>query len=81
MPEGLPSREEILSQALAEVTESRSYVSTKREAFRDRIKLYNNQRRQRDKIGDNSIYNIINTLLAVYYTDEVQIGFVGREVW
>lgn len=79
MPEGLPSREEILSQALAEVTESRSYVSTKREAFRDRIKLYNNQRRQRDKIGDNSIYNIINTLLAVYYTDEVQIGFVGRE--
>lgn len=75
----LPSRSEILVQALAEITESRNYVGPKREAFRDRIKLYNNQRRQRDKVGDNSIYNIINTLLAVYYTDEVQVGFVGRE--
>ena len=79
IPSGLPPRDEILAQALAEVTESRAYVSTKREAFRDRIKLYNNQRRQRDKVGDNSIYNIINTLLAIYYTDEVQVGFVGRE--
>lgn len=77
--DSLPARDEILEQVAAEISEARDFVSSKREAFRDRLRLYNNQRRQRDKIGDNSIYNIINTLLAIYYTDEIQVGFIGRE--
>jgi len=74
------SYDEILAQGQGEIKESRDYVNPKREAFRDRLKLYNNQRKQKDKIGDNSIYIIMTTMLAVYYSDELEVGFTGRDI-
>jgi len=70
----------ILEQAKQEIELSRKFVQTKRQEFRDRLKLYNNQRKQRDKIGDTTLYNVMNTLLAVYYTDDLEVTFAGREV-
>lgn len=79
--DNLPKPEaEILAQIQDEITQSRNYVSGKRETFRERLKLYNNQRKQRDKIGDTTMYNIINTMLAVSYTDEQTVTFSGREI-
>jgi hypothetical protein len=72
--------DKIVAQGLKEITESRDYVREKRIAFRDRLKLYNNQRKQKDKIGDNSIYTIMTTMLAVYYSDELEVGFTGRDI-
>ena len=74
------SYDDILAQGQGEIKESRDYVNPKREAFRDRLKLYNNQRKQKDKIGDNSIYIIMTTMLAVYYSDELEVGFTGRDI-
>ena len=74
------SYDEALCQIKEEIRLSRDYVKPKREEFRTRLKLYNNQRKQKDKIGDTSIFNIMTTLLAIYYSDEMQVSFQGREI-
>src|SRR3990167_2142088 len=44
-----------------------------------RLKLYNNQAREKDKVGDNSLYTIHQTLLASLYDDKLAVTFKGRE--
>lgn len=73
------TKDEILTKISREVKMSTDFVSTKRQTFRDRLKLYNNQRKQREKIGILTIYTTINTLLAVHYTDEMTVEFAPRE--
>lgn len=70
----------ILTQIKEEIRLSREYVKEKRIEFRQRFKLYNNQRKQKDKIGDTSIFNVMTTMLAIYYSDEIQATFQGREI-
>lgn len=72
--------DKILLQAKKEISDSRIFVAPKRAEFRDRLRLYNNQRKQKDKIGDNTIYTIMTTMLAIYYSDELEVGFTGREI-
>lgn len=72
--------DDVLEQVKDEINTSRDFVRTKRETFRTRLKLYNNQRKQADKIGDTSLYDVINVMLAIYYIDEMQVSFRGRNV-
>lgn len=72
--------DDTLEQIKEEIRKSREYVSDKRQTFRNRLKLYNNQRKQKDKVGDTSIFNVMTTMLAVYYSDEMQVSFSGREL-
>ena len=74
------TEQKMLTQIKSEVTLAQTYVIPKRVQFRDRIRLYQNQKKQRDKIGDVTSYNIINTLLAVFYMDKVDVQFDGRKV-
>lgn len=73
------SRDEILQQVKQEVSLATNYVQSRREQFRTRLALYNNQRKQRDKIGILTLYTTINTLLALNYTDELTVEFTGRD--
>lgn len=72
--------EEAICQIKEEVRIAKDYVKEKRETFRERFKLYNNQRKQKDKVGDTSIFNVMTTMLAVYYSDEMNVSFEGREI-
>ena len=72
--------DDIIAQGRNEITMSRNFVREKRVEFRNRFKLYNNQRKQKDKIGDTSMFNVITTMLAVYYSDEMQVAFSGRDI-
>lgn len=72
------NKSEILTQIAQEVKLATDFVAPRRQQFRDRIALYNNQRKQRDKIGILTLYTTINTLLAVNYTDEMTVEFTGR---
>jgi hypothetical protein len=80
MPNFPKPKADILADAKKQIALAREYVQPKRVEFRDRLKLYNNQRKQRDKIGDTSMYNLINLMLALFYTDEMQVGFSGRNL-
>lgn len=71
---------EALEQIKKQVQMSRDYVREKRVEWRSRFKLYNNQRKQKDKLGDTSIFNVMSTMLAIYYSDEMQVTFQGREM-
>lgn len=72
------TKEVVLEQVSAEINESREYVRSKRQIFRDRLKLYNNQRKQRSKIGIMTLYHTMNTLMALSYTDELSVSFGGK---
>lgn len=72
------SKQDILAQVAQEIKLATDYVSPRREQFRTRLALYNNQRKQRDKIGILTLYTTINTLLALNYTDEMAVEFIGR---
>lgn len=74
------SEDAILTQISEEFSEGLEFVREKREVFRTRLKLYNNQRKQRDKIGVTTLYNVMNTLLAVYYTDDLAVSFGGKGI-
>lgn len=73
-------RAEAIEKIKKEVALSRDFVREKRQVWRDRFKLYNNQRKQKDKVGDTSIFNVMTTMLAIYYSDEMQVSFQGREL-
>lgn len=73
------AQENILRAGKEFVEKSRELVNPKRATFRNRLKLYNNQRKQRDKIGDTTLYNVLNTALAIYYSDELNIVFAPRD--
>lgn len=73
------SKNDILAQVSQEVKISTDYISSRRQQFRDRLALYNNQRKQKDKIGILTLYTTVNTLLAVSYTDEMTVEFTARK--
>ena len=73
-------RQTVLDQVAKEIKLSREYVKPKREVWRSRFRLYNNQRKQVSLVGDTSIFNVMSTMLAIYYSDEMQVSFQGREI-
>jgi len=79
MPD-LLSHKEVLDQLSIQHKQSLNYVQSRREDFRTRLKLYNNQKKQKDKIGILTMYTAINTLLSVYYNDELTVSFSGRSI-
>lgn len=44
-----------------------------------RLKLYNNQKRQKNKVGDPLLFTVHQTVLASLYADSLQITWKGRE--
>ena len=44
-----------------------------------RLKLYNNQRRDKSKVGDPLLFTVFNTVLATLYEDTLGVEFQGNE--
>lgn len=51
---------------------------SKRKISLARLKLYNNQRRDKKAIGDPLMFTIFNTIHAALYVDRLQVSFEGR---
>jgi len=43
-----------------------------------RLKLYNNQRREPDAVGDTTLFDIFQSIFAALYNDQLTTEFVGR---
>lgn len=50
-----------------------------REEALKRLKLYNNQKRDKDKVGDPLLFTVFNTVLSDLYSDRLASVFGGRE--
>ncbi len=44
-----------------------------------RLKLYNNQKRDKSAVGDTTLFTMVQTILASLYTDRLDVEFSGRE--
>ena len=74
------NRQDVLDDSKTKVELSRTYIKPRRIQWRDRFRLYNNQRKQMSLMGDTTIFNVMSTMLAIYYSDEMQVTFQGREM-
>lgn len=72
--------EKLLKQIQHEYDVSYEYVVNRRQQFRDRLRLYNNQKKDHNSVGVVTLYTTIQTLLAIFYSDELTVNFKGRTV-
>lgn len=55
------------------------FMKPKLDEWALRLKLYNNQKRDKEAIGDPLMFTIHQTILASLYTDMLSVSFKGRE--
>lgn len=75
------TEEDIISQVSSEYERWYRFVTNKREIFEKDLKLFNNQKKDKDKIGDSTLFNIHSALMARSYVDRPQSKFVSTKVW
>lgn len=57
-----------------------NFVDTKRKLFLDRLRLYNNLQDTDNKIYVRLIRSVMQSLMALYYTDSITVNFTGRQL-
>lgn len=71
--------ESIQIQLNQEYTLAWAFMKPKIEKWLIRLKLYNNQRRDDEKVGDPLLYTVFQTVLASLIGDKLAVNFKGRE--
>lgn len=69
----------LIEQVQSEYELSWHYMKPKFDEWATRLKLYNNQKRDKEAIGDPLLFTIHQTLLASIYSDRLMAKFEGRE--
>ncbi len=69
----------VLNQVQTEYQTAWSFMRPKIQEGLRRLKLYNNQLRDKDKVGDPLIYTIFQSIFSVLWTDRLDVEFSGRE--
>lgn len=69
----------LIEQVQTEYNMAWHYIKPKWDEWALRLKLYNNQKRDKEAVGDNTLFTIFQTVLASLYADQLSAGFVPRE--
>lgn len=69
----------IEKQVQAEFNMAWEHQKPKKDEWLVRLKLYNNQKRDKDAAGDTTLFSIFQTVLASLYVDRLTAEWVGRE--
>lgn len=69
----------LVQQAQKEYTVAFDFMKPKIDKWRMRLKLYNNQKRDDDAVGDTTLFTIFQTVLASLYEDRLAVDFAGKE--
>lgn len=51
----------------------------KKDEWEIRLKLYNNQKRDKSAVGDTTLFTVMQTIIASLYSDRLNVTFAGRE--
>lgn len=70
--------ESIQKQVYQEYNLDWNYMRPKIQKWLVRLKLYNNQRRDEEKVGDPLLYETHQTVLSILYGDKLGVEFKGR---
>jgi hypothetical protein len=68
-------KDEILSQIKSEYRIAYDYISPKRTENLNRMRLYSNQTRNKQLIGDTTLFTIFQTVLTKLYEDKLSVNF------
>jgi len=68
----------LLNQIDKEYTLAFQDTESKRAGWLTRLKLYNNQKRNQDTVGEPLIFTIFNTILASLWDDRLMVTWEGR---
>lgn len=71
-------QKKIINQVDSEYQVSFPYNEQKRKVILARLKLYNNQRRDSDAVGDPLMFTVFNTIHAALYDDRLMANWEGR---
>jgi hypothetical protein len=69
----------LIKQIETEYQLSWYFMKPKFDEWALRLKLYNNQKRDKEAIGDPLMFTVHQTVLASLYTDKLNVSFEGRE--
>jgi len=69
----------LLSQIETEYKLAWYFTKPKLDEWALRLKLYNNQKRDKDAVGDPTLFTVHQTVLASLYSDKLAVTFIGRE--
>lgn len=70
---------DILTQCKTEFQMAKEMMTPKWQTWQTNLKLYNNQKRDKEAVGNNLLYTLFNTLLAFLYFDKLMVSFEPRE--
>lgn len=73
-------QEKLLQQIETEYTFSWWFMKPRWDEWALRIRLYNNQRRDKEAVGDPLLFTIHQTILASLYNDKLGVTFSAREI-
>jgi len=71
--------QDLINQIKTEQEQAWWYIKPKWDEWALRLKLYNNQKRDKEAVGDNTLFTIFQTVLASLYSDTLTAAFVPRE--
>lgn len=69
----------LLKQIQSEYEYAWAAYKPKFDEFGVRLKLYNNQKRDKEAVGDPLLFTVHQTVLAALYDDKLSVGFTPRE--
>ncbi|MDQ3816103.1 MAG: hypothetical protein M3362_00245 [Acidobacteriota bacterium] len=69
-------KDKILSQIKREYQKAYDYIAPKRSEWLDRYRLYTNQTRNKQLVGDTTLFTIFQTVLTKLYDDKLSVEFV-----
>ena len=69
----------LVTQVRAEYTLAWKNQKDKKDEQEVRLKLYNNQKRDKEAVGDTTLFTVVQTVLASLYIDRLNVAFEGRE--
>lgn len=70
---------DLIEQIKTEQKQGWWYIKPKWDEWALRLKLYNNQKRDKEAVGDNTLFTIFQTVLATLYSDTLTASFGARE--
>lgn len=70
--------QDLVLQIQAEHDACEKHIDPKVPVWQRRLKIYNNQRRDDDKVGDTLLFTVMQTVIASLYDDQLQVEFRGH---
>lgn len=75
-----PDFTSLIKQTTSEWEQGWWFMKPKWDEWALRLKLYNNQKRDKESVGDTTMFSVFQTILASLYEDKLAASFSPREV-